>query len=113
MGEGGRWRAGLEEALALLPETTGRRSAGLFQRGSLRVRIYAPRRYDPQEPHDQDEVYVVMSGRGTFRRGAEGTPFQAGDVLFVPAGMPHCFEGFGDDFATWVVFYGPSGGEAA
>lgn len=35
------------------------------------------------------------------------------DVRFVPAGVVHRFEEFTDDFAVWVVFYGPEGGEAA
>jgi uncharacterized RmlC-like cupin family protein len=30
----------------------------------------------------------------------------AGDVLFVPAQVPHCFESFSDDFQTWVIFFG-------
>lgn len=34
-----------------------------------------------------------------------------GDLLFVPAGVVHRFEEFTDDFATWVMFYGPEGGE--
>lgn len=107
----GAWRASLAEAAALLPDRVGRRSAGLFTHGSLRLRLYAPRRFDPQEPHEQDEMYVVMSGSGSFRRGEEILRFAAGDVLFVPAGMPHRFEGFSDDFTTWVIFYGPPGGE--
>jgi hypothetical protein len=31
--------------------------------------------------------------------------------LFVPAGQIHRFENFSSDFAVWVVFYGPEGGE--
>jgi hypothetical protein len=27
------------------------------------------------------------------------------------AGKPHRFEDFTDDFGTWVIFYGPEGGE--
>jgi mannose-6-phosphate isomerase-like protein (cupin superfamily) len=37
--------------------------------------------------------------------------FGPGDALFVPAGMKHRFENFSDDFATWIMFYGPEGGE--
>jgi hypothetical protein len=33
-------------------------------------------------------------------------------VFFTPAGWVHRFEDFSDDFATWVVFWGPKGGEA-
>jgi hypothetical protein len=34
-------------------------------------------------------------------------------VLFVPAGMDHRFVNFSGDFAAWVIFYGPAGGEKA
>jgi len=37
--------------------------------------------------------------------------FGPGDALFVPAHTSHRFEDFSPDFATWVVFYGPDGGE--
>ena len=91
----------------------GRPYAELIVRGTLRVGLYAPRGEDTQQPHDQDEVYIVMSGRGTFRNGPASHPFQPGDVLFVAAGVPHRFEDFSDDFYVWVVFYGPPGGEGA
>jgi quercetin dioxygenase-like cupin family protein len=61
----------------------------------------------------RDEVYVVLSGTGTFFDGKERRAFAAGDFLFVAAGREHRFEDFSDDFATWVLFYGPEGGEAA
>lgn len=35
----------------------------------------------------------------------------ANDLLFVPAGMEHRFEEMSGDFATWVLFHGPVGGE--
>lgn len=106
----GRWHVGRRDAAALpLPE--GRRSAEVLSYGSLEVRYYAPKETDPQTPHDRDEVYVVASGRGHFVRGAERVAFEAGDMLFVPAQMTHRFEDFSPDFATWVVFYGPAGGE--
>ena len=105
----------LAQAVAALAEVSesGRPYAELITRGTLRVGLYAPRGADTQQPHDQDEVYVVMSGRGTFRNGPVSHPFQPGDVLFVPAGVKHVFEDFSDDLYVWVVFYGPPGGEAA
>jgi mannose-6-phosphate isomerase-like protein (cupin superfamily) len=90
----------------------GARSIELFRHGTLTVNLYAPRGSDPQTPHSQDEIYVIVSGTGRFRRGAEETSFGPGDVLFVPAGEEHRFLQFTDDFATWVFFYGPEGGEA-
>ena len=82
-----------------------------IRHGSMRVGVYAPRGRDPQQPHAQDELYIVVAGTGTFVKGDERRPFRAGDVIFVEAGVPHRFEDFSDDFETWVVFYGPEGGE--
>jgi mannose-6-phosphate isomerase-like protein (cupin superfamily) len=83
----------------------------LFQHGSLKMEWYKPQKTDRQTPHRQDEVYVIASGSGTFYSNGERAPFNAGDMLFVPAGSEHRFENFTDDFATWVIFYGPDGGE--
>ena len=73
--------------------------------------LYAPTGVDPQTPHPRDELYVVMRGAGWFVNGDTREPFGPGDILHVPAGVQHRFEEFTDDFATWVVFYGPEGGE--
>ena len=93
------------------PPQSGRRSALLLEHGSLELRYYAPRGTDPQTPHTRDEVYVVASGRGWFVRAEERVAFECGDALFVAAGVEHRFEDFSDDFGTWVMFYGPEGGE--
>lgn len=83
----------------------------LFKHGSLSVELYRPHRVDLQQPHTRDEVYVIVSGRGRFICREEVVDFQPGDFLFVPAFAPHRFIEFSDDFATWVLFYGPEGGE--
>jgi len=102
----------LAEALRRLPDPQGKRFAVVLEHGTLSVEIYAPRETDLQTPHTRDELYVVMSGSGQFVNGEGRHRFGPGDVLFVPAGVPHRFEEFGPDFATWVVFWGPPGGEA-
>jgi mannose-6-phosphate isomerase-like protein (cupin superfamily) len=99
-------------ALSRLPGNSGEAWRTLFEHGSLEVEIYSPSGVDPQQPHDRDEVYVVISGTGFFVNGEERNVFNPGDLLFVPAGVVHRFEDFSDDFATWVMFYGPAGGEA-
>jgi len=91
--------------------TSGLRSAPLFEHGTLLVKFYAPRGHDAQTRHTRDEVYVIAQGRGIFFDGSERRPFAAGDMLFVAAGITHRFEQFSDDFGTWVMFYGPEGGE--
>lgn len=98
-------------ALDQLPGPGGAAWNTLFERGSLEIEIYAPRGHDPQTPHAQDEIYVVISGCGFFVNGEERHPFSPGDLLFVPAGVVHRFEDFSDDFAAWVIFYGPEVGE--
>ena len=100
-----------EWALDQLPGENGEAWRTLFEHGTLRVEIYAPRGHDPQQPHWCDEVYVILSGTGFFLNGDERLPFKPGDLLFVPAGVVHRFEEFTDDFTTWVMFYGPEGGE--
>ncbi len=98
-------------AIAKLSEVGGRQFMGLFGHGSLEVEIYKPNNVDLQIPHTRDELYVVISGSGQFTNGEVRHPFQGGEVLFVPAGVEHRFENFTEDFATWVFFYGPEGGE--
>ena len=80
-------------------------------RGTMVLELYAPRGIDDQQPHLQDELYFVVRGTGTFYCDGERVQFGPGDALFAAAGVEHRFENFTDDFETWVVFYGPEGGE--
>ncbi|CAB3800120.1 hypothetical protein LMG28138_04794 [Pararobbsia alpina] len=82
----------------------------LFERGDVSVELYAPRGTDTQSPHARDELYIVASGSGTFRRADQVCEFKSGDLLFVPAHVEHRFASFSDDFRTWVIFFGPEGG---
>ena len=109
------WLVPLGQIMARLEEMPeGKRFHYPIRHGSMRVGVYAPRPpHDPQSPHDQDELYIVITGAGTFVKGDERRGFGPGDVIFVEAGAAHRFEGYGPDFATWVVFWGPHGGEAA
>ena len=101
----------VKKALQLVAESEDRAYGVLLEHGSLELGYYKPDRIDPQQPHSQDEIYIVQSGTGTFVLDNERQPFEPGEALFVPAGVAHRFEDFSDDFAAWVVFYGPQGGE--
>lgn len=94
-------------AARALPLPEGRRSAEAFVDGDLEIRLYAPKGHDPQTPHDRDELYIVAAGTGKFRVGGEVHSFAPGTLLYVAAHEAHRFEDLSDDFATWVVFYGP------
>jgi mannose-6-phosphate isomerase-like protein (cupin superfamily) len=92
-------------------ECQGELFVTMLERGSLSVELYRPVGRDLQQPHNRDEIYVVVSGSGVFECAGERRPFEPGEVLFVPAWVDHRFVEFSDDFATWVFFYGPIGGE--
>jgi mannose-6-phosphate isomerase-like protein (cupin superfamily) len=74
-------------------------SAGLY--------ALAPGELDTQQPHKQDEVYVVMSGRASFTAGGETTQVARGTVLHVRAGVPHRFHHVTEDLRVLVVFSPP------
>jgi mannose-6-phosphate isomerase-like protein (cupin superfamily) len=62
---------------------------------------------DPQVPHHEDEMYVVIAGRAAVRVADESSPVSAGSVIFVPAGVPHRFDSIGEDLRVLVVFAPP------
>jgi mannose-6-phosphate isomerase-like protein (cupin superfamily) len=101
----------VDQALASVTASADKRYGVLLEHGTLELGYYKPAGVDPQNPHDRDEIYIVMSGSGQFVVEDDRQPFQPGDALFVPAFVDHRFEDFTDDFAVWVIFYGPSGGE--
>ncbi|HMJ24186.1 MAG TPA: cupin domain-containing protein [Pyrinomonadaceae bacterium] len=101
----------LDEALGRLPGPQGEQSVSLFEHGSLVIKLYTPSGEDPQTPHSRDEVYVIARGSGDFVCSGAHQTFSPRDVLFAAAGVEHRFENFSEDFAVWVFFYGPEGGE--
>jgi mannose-6-phosphate isomerase-like protein (cupin superfamily) len=106
-----KYHVSLEAAKNALKNDPEHAFTELLKHGSMMVEWYAPEHQDLQQPHKQDEVYIIGSGHGTFLRNGERITFKKGDVLFVPAGMKHRFVDFSHDFGTWVIFYGPEGGE--
>ncbi len=101
----------LADALHRLETAGSARFVTLFEHGSLQVEVYMSHGHDAQTPHTRDEVYVVAQGSGVFFDGETRRAFQVGDLLFAPAGSAHRFADFTEDFAVWVLFYGPEGGE--
>jgi mannose-6-phosphate isomerase-like protein (cupin superfamily) len=99
------------EAQASVP--TGERSARVWQRGSLDVAFALPVPPKDQAPYTQDEIYVIIRGRGVFIHDGKRDSFEPGDILFVAAGTEHQFDDVTEDLALWRVFYGPHGGDVA
>lgn len=49
-------------ALTAVDESADKAYGVLLERGTLEIGFYKPGRVDPQQPHQQDEVYFVQSG---------------------------------------------------
>jgi mannose-6-phosphate isomerase-like protein (cupin superfamily) len=49
---------------------------------------------DRQQPHEDDEIYVVLEGRGVLTVEGEDFPLTEGDAIFVPAGALHQFTAY-------------------
>lgn len=77
----------------------------LFERGGMALELFIPHgRHSQAGPHEQDELYLILSGVAILDRNGERIPCGAGDVLYVPADTPHTFESFSGDFRTWVIY---------
>jgi hypothetical protein len=77
-----------------------------FDNGDGLIEYWSPRAIDDQLPHDCDEVYVLLAGSSEFAMGSEQRTVKSGDLIFVPAGMPHRFLDFSEDLAVWIIFFG-------
>jgi mannose-6-phosphate isomerase-like protein (cupin superfamily) len=113
----------IAQALAQIPAAptdqypAGAPSVTTLQHGSMTLKVFRPSANpggrDLQQPHAQDELYLVHAGSAEIVIDGERMPAGVGDAFFVGAGQPHRFENFSQDFVTWVVFYGPQEGETA
>jgi mannose-6-phosphate isomerase-like protein (cupin superfamily) len=110
-------KTSIAQALARLPAAPtsvypqGAPFVTMMAGGSMSVEAFAPKGADVQQPHTQDELYFIHSGTGQIVINGQRFDAAAGDAFFVAAGVAHRFENFSNDFVTWVVFYGPQGGE--
>lgn len=63
---------------------------------------------DLQAPHDEDEVYYVVSGRGRIRVDDQDRIVGAGSILYVRGSSEHSFFEITEDI-TLLVFFGSGG----
>ena len=59
---------------------------------------------DPQQPHTEDEIYYIVSGKASFVGGDKECKVQAGTVLFVEANLEHHFLNIEEDLSVLVIF---------
>jgi mannose-6-phosphate isomerase-like protein (cupin superfamily) len=101
----------IDESLAKLPlPATEKWKDGVwdvepFEKNGVKLVFFAPQGTDYQTFHEEDEFYFIARGSGKLVIESETFEFAAGDVFFVAARIPHHFEDFTEDFATWAVFF--------
>jgi mannose-6-phosphate isomerase-like protein (cupin superfamily) len=67
---------------------------------------------DPQSPHTEDEVYVVVKGQGTVQVDGEDRPLKPGSIVYVEQGVAHHFHSITDELTLLVVFAPPRRSQA-
>src|ERR671923_3001602 len=73
---------------------------------SLGMSVWPAGGEDTQQPHTEDEVYVVMAGRGQIRVAGEDRAVNPGSVVYVGAGVEHRFHPAGGGLPP-LGFWGP------
>jgi len=58
---------------------------------------------DRQQPHEDDELYVVLEGTGVLEVEGEATPVREGSAVFVEAGADHRFSAY-EHLSVLVIF---------
>jgi mannose-6-phosphate isomerase-like protein (cupin superfamily) len=58
---------------------------------------------DRQQPHEDDEVYIVLEGTGVLDVEGEQVELREGHALFVPAHAEHRFSGY-ESLSLLVIF---------
>jgi mannose-6-phosphate isomerase-like protein (cupin superfamily) len=107
--------ANVWKAFDLEHEIAAQRSSGRPYREFLRVPALSCGIYslaagakDLQAPHDEDEVYLVVSGRGRVRIDGKERVVQRGAILYVSATSEHSFFEIEEDI-TLIVFFASGG----
>ncbi|HZS78570.1 MAG TPA: cupin domain-containing protein [Ktedonobacteraceae bacterium] len=59
---------------------------------------------DEQQPHTEDEIYYVLSGRAIIQVGSENREVQAGSLIYVKARDEHRFHTITEDLRVLVIF---------
>lgn len=102
------------QTYSLADEIAAREHAGRLYHEFLRVPALSAGVYqlaagaeDPQQPHTEDEVYYIVSGRARIRVGDEDAPVEAGSLVFVEANVEHRFHSIAEDL-TVLVFFAPA-----
>jgi len=77
---------------------------------ALRAGLYvlAPGAWDHQTPHEEDEIYYVVSGKAWFEAGSTSHDVGAGSLIYVAARQEHRFTNITEELRVLVCFAAPN-----
>jgi len=90
----------LTDAERQIPTPAGEHALSLFEHGTLNLKLSKPVPPNRQTPHEQDELYIVVRGRGELIHNGLRDQFETGDVMFIAAGTEHHVENFTNDLSV-------------
>jgi mannose-6-phosphate isomerase-like protein (cupin superfamily) len=105
----------LEQAQAEVQHRTGEHYLEFLRRESMSCGLYVLEAGadDPQQPHREDEVYVVLDGRASIMVAGQDQPVGPGSVVFVARTVPHRFHDITERLSVLVFFAPAESGEPA
>ena len=103
-----------QRSLRVQRKASGKAYLEFLRRETLSAGLYelAAGAVDPQTPHGEDELYVVLEGRASLRVAGLAHPIEPGSIVFVEAGVGHRFEAIESDLSV-LVFFAPAEGSGA
>ena len=98
-------------SLVVESEQNGQRWREFLRVPSLSMGLYRLKagQVDEQQPHAEDEVYVVISGKASFRSGGQEQAVASGSVISVERAVEHRFVNITEDLTVLVFFAPPEG----
>lgn len=84
-----------------------------LRRGMFSVGLYrlAAGETDTQTPHEEDEIYHVLSGRARLEAAGHAHPVESGSLAYVAKRVEHRFVDITEDLEVLVLFAPPESGD--
>ena len=100
------WQMFEQDALLAHREASNTRYCEFLRTESLSCGLYVlpAGAYDGQSPHDDDEVYYIIKGKGVLRVDGDDQPVKGGSIIYVKAGVEHQFRSIDEDLNILVFF---------
>ena len=62
--------------------------------------------YEAHSHKDHEEIYYIISGKGSIKIGSETAKFRDGDVIHIPEKTLHSITNDGDEMVEFLAFGG-------